>query len=518
MPDENDESLELVLREARRWLSRDVDAAAIERDTRIPPSVLATAGKLGLFGIAIPERWGGLGLGLSGACRVVAELATHDRSVATTIGLHNGLGTRGIVELGTDAVRERWLPALAAGDAIASFAATEAGAGSDLASVRTTAVEDGDHLRLDGEKAYVTNGAFASTFTVLARTPGFGGARAFSLLFVPRDTPGVEIGAEEHKLGIRGSSTVTVRFDGVRVPRDHVLGAPGTGLDGAHAVLVWGRTLMSAGCVGTARAALTATVQHVTMRKQFGKPIGDPARSRAHLAWMASSLYAAEALVTRVARDADAGLPVSTTSAMAKVLASETACGASDRAIQLHGALGYIEDTGVARLLRDCRVTRIFEGANDVLLVRVGTELLAAPRAARTEAPAVATHAALGAERAVHAVLTGKLRTAIDEARARHGVAVIRRQLLLERVARAATALEAVDAALGAATARGTERDLALAAHAASRLSNVAAVELESLGRAEQDAERDAGITDALYAALSGASPSREQKVTEART
>lgn len=517
MPDEADESLALVLREVRRWLARDVDAAAIERDLKIPPSVLATAGELGLFGLAIPERWGGLGLGLSGACRVVIELAMHDRSVATSIGLHNGLGTRGLVDLGTDSLRDRWLPKLAAGEAIASFAATEAGAGSDLASVRTTAVEDGDHLRLDGEKAYVTNGAFASTFTVLARTPGFGGARAFSLLFVPRDTPGVEIGAEEHKLGIRGSSTVTVRFEGVRVPRDHVLGAPGAGLEGAHAVLVWGRTLMSAGCVGTARAAIDMTVQHVTTRKQFGKPIGDPARSRAHLAAMASSVYAAEALVARVARDADRGISVATTSAMAKVFASETACDTSDRAIQLHGALGYIEDTGVARLLRDCRVTRIFEGANDVLLARVGTELLAAPRDSR-ESRETTTHAALASARASHTALLTKLRAAIDDARARHGVTVIRRQLLLERVARAATALEAIDATLCAASERGTERDLALAAHAASRLSTVAANELDSLGRTEQDAERDAGITDALYANVTGAVPARERKVTEART
>ena len=297
---DEDESVTLLLAEVRRFLARDVRPDAIERAGVIPRAVRDGAARLGLFGLTIPTEYGGAGLSLASTCRVVEEIARVDRSVAIMIGLHAGLGTRGLVELGGSALRERWLPRLASGECIASFAATEAGAGSDLTAIRTTGEAIGDELRVTGTKSYVTNGGFASLFTLLVRTPGLGGERAHSLVCIPRDTPGIEIGAEEDKLGIRGSSTVEVRFD-VRVPLANVLGAPGAGMAQAHALLGWGRTIMSAGCVGTARAALDAARSYVLERRQFGRPIGTFDATRAHVAWMAARIHTMHGLVGRAA-------------------------------------------------------------------------------------------------------------------------------------------------------------------------------------------------------------------------
>lgn len=209
MPDAD--ALPLVEAQLRRFLRREVDAGSLEAGGRISDAMLAKVAELGLFGLSIPERWGGLELGLAGCCSVVTQLARSDRSLATTVGLHNGLGVRPLIDRGGDALRARWLPRLAAGEVIASFAATEAGAGSDLTRAATLATLDGDHVVVEGEKHFVTNGGFAGLFTILARTPDRGGARGQALVLVPRDTPGVTVGPEEHKLGLRASSTVTVR-------------------------------------------------------------------------------------------------------------------------------------------------------------------------------------------------------------------------------------------------------------------------------------------------------------------
>lgn len=485
--------LAIVLEQTRR-LGRSLDAAAIDREARLPEDLLPRLGELGLFGLTIPATEGGLGLSLGNACQVVAELAEVDRSVATTVGLHCGLGTRGLVELGEGALRRRWLARLASGEVVAAFCATEPGAGSDLTAVATTAHVEGDALRLEGEKAYVTNGGFAGMFTVLARTPDLGGNRAWSLLAVPRDRPGVHVGAEEHKLGIRGTSTTTVRFDGVRLPRNHVLGEPGAGMPHAHRLLEWGRTLMAAGCVGTARTALRATLAHAKGRRQFGRPLADLQVVEGHLARMASTAWAMEALVAHVGRLEGAGRPIAVPSAAAKVFCSEGAFDICDRAVQLHGALGFVEDTGVALLLRDCRVTRIFEGANDVLCVRIGTALA-------TGAP--------GTERLVHCAgsvdlephrewttANARLDALLDEARRRKGIALIRDQRWLAWIGQAHVALHAASASLAAAGpgANASTRG----AHACKTLVHRAHDALDCATHAPADAARDAALMEVL--------------------
>lgn len=478
-----DEALGAIEAGVRAFCAREVDARANEDAGRLSPELLRAAAAAGLFASSIPEEHGGLGLGLAGVTRVVAAIAEHDRSLATCVGLHCGLGTRGLVTLAADPLRAAWLPRLASGECIASFAATEPSAGSDLASVRTTVRRDGDSLVVDGEKAFVTNGGIAGVYTVLAHGPDGG----HSLVLVPRDAAGVEPGREERKLGLRASSTVSVRFDHVRIPASHFVGTPGRGLEDAQAVLAWGRTLMSAGCVGTARTALALSAMHATGRRQFGRNLVAFEAVRAHLAGMAATVRAIEHAVERVGRDDDEGRPISATSAALKVLASEGAFDVCDRAVQLHGALGYLEDAGVARLLRDCRVTRIFEGANDVLLAHLGTSLLA--RAPGADALlAVSDHHAVEARRLRIVQLLGATRD-------RLGVAAIRRQLLLVRLARAVVAYFAAQC-----LATVARRDI-IDRHALRQALVRVDAELDATASAEIDADTDQAVVDALLEA-----------------
>jgi len=430
-----DATRSVVESQLRRFLAREVDSRRLEAEGRIPPSLRATAGELGLFGLSIPEAHGGLGLDLLDCAHLVEEIARVDRSLATMIGLHNGLGARPLVERGDPALAAEWLPRLATGEVIAAFAATEAGAGSDLTRTATRATFEGDEVVLRGEKHFVTNGGIAGAFTALARTPGRGGERGQALVFVPRDLEGVEIGPEERKLGLNASSTVTVSFVDVRLPRSHVLGEEGAGAADALAALEWGRTLLAAGCVGTANAAVHKTLDHVAARRQFGRALLDLPAVQEQVAQMLRERFAMEALVRAVGRAHRAGEPFGHLAMAAKVVCSEGVCALADRAVQLHGGLGYLEDTGVARLLRDARVTRIFEGANDVLLVRAGTALYVTGERPARVAPGQGAHARR------RAVAERELDAAVAVARARRGLGGVRDQRMLQALARADFAL-----------------------------------------------------------------------------
>jgi alkylation response protein AidB-like acyl-CoA dehydrogenase len=434
-----------------RYARRHLDLAAarrIDAERRVPPPVLAALAELGLFGLTFPEEHGGAGLGLAGACLAAQLLARHDRAVATTVGLHLGLGTRGLVAFGSDAQKERWLPALAAGRRIAAFATTEAGAGSDLTAIATTARPTADgRLRVDGAKIYVTNGGLAGLFTISAATPGMGGARrGRSLILLEREDAGVTVGPEEHKLGLRGSSTTGLVLDGVEVPADRLLGE-GEGGDGDAQlayILAWGRTVMAAGCAGAAEAALALTREHVDTRRQFGKPLRALEVVKEQLATMAATAFAMEALVAECCEADAAGERerLAFLSSAAKVLCSEGDWEICDRATQLHGGLGYIEESGVPLLLRDARITRIFEGANDVILGRLGLMEVTRPGlgcAAMAELPA----AALAVARRVD--------DACAEEIARHGARLLGKARLLHRLGRLVVWREATLAAAAAA-------------------------------------------------------------------
>jgi alkylation response protein AidB-like acyl-CoA dehydrogenase len=512
------------LREVERFASRTIDAARIERAERIPDDVRAGLGALGAFGVTLDREHGGIGLGVEAACALVRTIARADRSVATMLGLHLGLGTRAIAMYAAPALARAWLPRLASGTAVGAFAATEPAAGSDLTAVTTRMDDDGDDVVLTGEKSYVTNGGIAGCYTVLARTRAAEdaprAARSHALVLVPAEAPGVERGAEERKLGMAASSTTPVRFEGVRLPRAHVLGDPKRGLDAAHGVLVWGRSILAAGCLGTADAALALTRVHATTRRQFRRPLAAFASVRLDVAEMAARVRAMEALVTANARSVDEGADAEVSSAMTKVFASEGAFDVCDRAIQLHGALGVLEDVGVARLLRDCRVTRIFEGANDVLLVRVGLALVTSRRGAARVGPG-----------APHAPLLDALAADVDalarEIDARYGARVVGRQSLLRCLARGAIAHAAARAVAEAASATscvgapaGSPRpaDPALDAFAVALLAREARAALD----AAFERDRAEGLADGVARDLFGddaAPPARVERprsVTEA--
>ncbi len=466
-----------LLDELERFLRSEVDAAQIDRQAAIPPRVLDGLRALGVFGVTLPRRYGGAGLPLTDASRLAAALARADRSVATTVGLHLGLGTRPLVAFGSEALKERYLPRLATGEALAAFATTEAGAGSDLTQLSTTAVAAGAGLVLSGEKLYVTNGGLASVFTVTAATPGLGGAqRGQSLVLLERGDAGLSVGREEQKLGLKGSSTTPLVLDGVRLGPERVVGEPGRGAEQLHAVLAWGRTLMAAGCCGTARAALAKATEHTAWRRQFGRTLDAQPVVREQLAVMGARLAAMEALVHETA-SLEHDLPgLLHRSMAAKLFASEGASAVVDTALQLHGGLGFIEESGLPLLLRDVRITRIFEGANDVLQTQLGAHLATAPPRRQALSPLVGPDAAPLAARAdqVHAALDAE-RAQRSE---RHRIGLLRQPRVLNRLGRAAVWSEALDATVRAVDARRSSAAVAaLFAELAAREVAVALAE-----------------------------------------
>ncbi len=468
-PATDDETL-AIAETVGRWADQRIQPLALDRAHHIPVSLLHEMGEMGLFGLTLPESHGGSGLGLAAAAAVIERLARKDRSVATTLGLHLGLGTRGLVRWGSEAQLERWIPTLSTGQTIAAFATTEPESGSDLSALRTTIGPHDDGLSVRGNKIFVTNGALATLYTVSGRSPELGSARrGQSLVLLSRDDAGLVIGAEEVKLGLRASSTTTLDLDDMVVPMDRLLGTPGTGADMLRHILSWGRTVMAAGCVGTAAAALSATRAHTETRVQFGKPLVRLAVVREQLADMAAITFAAGALVHDAAAD-EVGLEISSLSA--KVFASEAAGEVCDLALQLHGGYGFIEETGIALLVRDTRITRIFEGANDVLRIHRGlfaavTESAASapPAAAPTDAWARAARVRMAASRATR------------QAKERLGLRLGGDHRVLHALGARAILADTTDSAMRRATRDGTPAAAALAARwtdiALSRISAI---------------------------------------------
>jgi alkylation response protein AidB-like acyl-CoA dehydrogenase len=354
-----------LLESVRRFAARELSPLALDRAGQIPPHVLEGLRELGLFGLTLPASHGGASLGLPEASAVVAALAEVDRSVAVTLGLHLGLGTRGLVAYGSAPLRERLLPLLASGARIAAFATTEPGAGSDLSQLATQLRPDGAGFRVSGQKAFVTNGGLCGVLTVAAQRE-----RSLALVVLEPGQPGITIGPEEKKLGLRASSTTPIFLDDVAVGAEAVL----SGAEGAEQlahILCWGRLLMSAGCVGAARAAQKRAIEYAGTRRQFRKPLTAQEVVRWRLSQMAARLYGMHCLVLDAAHAKSEAALVSL-STSAKLFCSEGAFSICDAALQLHGGAGYLEDTGLALMLRDVRVTRIFEGANDVLWTHRG--------------------------------------------------------------------------------------------------------------------------------------------------
>jgi acyl-CoA dehydrogenase len=353
---------------------RPLEAQVAEND-EIPDDIIAEMKAMGLFGLSIPEDYGGLGLTMSEEVRVVIELGKTSPAFRSAFGTNVGIGSQGLVMAGNEAQKARFLPGIASGEIITSFALTEPEAGSDGAGVRTRAVKDGNQWKLSGGKRYITNADKAHLFTVMARTggPGSGGVTAF---LVPADSPGLSVGAHEKKMGQQGAHICDVNFDDVAAPPENMLGAEGEGFKVAMRVLDRGRLHISAMCVGVAERLVADAVAYATERKQFGQAIADFQLVQAMIADSKTELLAAKALVLETAAKRDAGENVVLECAAAKLFASEMVGRVADRAVQIFGGAGYVADYGIERLYRDVRIFRIYEGTSQIQQLIVARETI----------------------------------------------------------------------------------------------------------------------------------------------
>ncbi|TMG83731.1 MAG: acyl-CoA dehydrogenase [Betaproteobacteria bacterium] len=344
--------------------------AQVADDDAIPPAIVAEMKALGLFGLSIPVEYGGIGLTMEEEVRVAFELGRTSPAFRSLIGTNNGIGSQGIVLDGTPEQKARYLPRLASGDLIGSFALTEPGSGSDAASLTTTAVRaaDGAHYLLNGTKRYITNAPEAGIITVMARTdPGDRGARGISAFIVERETPGLSFGKPDRKMGQRGAHTCDVIFENCRVPASQIIGArEGVGFKTAMKVLDKGRLHIAAVCVGAAERMLADALAYALERKQFGQPIAEFQLVQAMLADSKTEIYAARSMVLDAARLRDDGRDVGTEAACAKLFASEMCGRVADRAVQIHGGAGYIADYAIERFYRDVRLFRLYEGTSQI--------------------------------------------------------------------------------------------------------------------------------------------------------
>jgi acyl-CoA dehydrogenase len=349
----------------------------IEDADRIPDDLRARAADMGLFGYALPEEYGGLGVTMSEDVQLAVEFGYTTPAFRSLFGTNNGIAGQVIAKFGSDEQKQRYLPRLAAGEMVGSFALTEAEAGSDPAGLRTSARRDGDGWVINGSKRYITNAPIADLFVVFARTdPEQRGGRGISSFVVEASTPGVTVGPHDKKMGQSGAWTAEVFLDDVRVPGDALIGEEGRGYAKALTVLSRGRLHIAALCVGMAERVLDESVAYAATAKQGGAPIGRFQLVQAMLADSHAELLAARSMVRDVAARYDSGEDTSVGPSSAKLFCTEMVGRAVDRAVQVPGGMGYLRTTPVERFYRDARLFRLYEGTSEVQRVIVGGALL----------------------------------------------------------------------------------------------------------------------------------------------
>lgn len=372
------ETFDALIDMVRRFVSERLRPleAEVEAADAIPDDVVREMREMGLFGLSIAEEYGGLGLTMAEECRVAIELGRTTPAFRSTFGTNVGIGSQGLVMAGSDAQKAEWLPRIASGEIVTSFALTEPDVGSDSGAVKTRAVKDGDVYRLSGTKRYITNADKADLFTVMARTGDEPGGRGVSAFLVQRDLPGVSVGEPEKKMGQKGAKVADLNLDDVPVPAANRLGEEGQGFKIAMQVLDRGRLHISAVCVGVAERLIADCVAYASERKQFGKPIAEHQLIQGMIADSKTEALAARALVLETASRKDAGDNVVMESAAAKYFASEMVGRVADRAVQIFGGAGYISDYGIERLYRDVRLFRIYEGTSQIQQLIIARETL----------------------------------------------------------------------------------------------------------------------------------------------
>ncbi len=371
--------IQLFRQMVREFAEQEVRPKAKQVDVQGWPDmdVVRKLGENGLLGVPFAQKYGGAGLGEIGYCSLMEIIGGVCTSTATTIGAHIGIGAMAIYLGGNEEQKKRWMPDLAAGKKIAAFCLTEPGAGSDAAAIKTRAIRDGDRWIISGSKIYITNGPIADVFTVLAVTdPNLGPRGGITAFVVEKGTPGLSVGTIEHKMGIHGSATSEIIFDEVVVPSAHVLGQVGAGFITFMATLDTGRLGLGAACLGGAQAALDAMCRYAAGRSQFGKPIGEKQSIQWMIANTATEVEALRSLVYRTAWMVDTHQPYTKEAGMCKLFGSEVASRAIDRALQVHGALGYNRDFPLERSWRDARIAEIFEGTNEIQRIVIASNVL----------------------------------------------------------------------------------------------------------------------------------------------
>lgn len=361
----------------RDFIDNEVDpqAMVIEETNEIPADIMEKSKEMGLFALSVPEEYGGLGLDMVGKCAVLEELGRTHNGYTTVIGGHTGIGGVGIVEIGTEAQKKKYLPAMASGEMIGAFALTEPSAGSHASNLKTTAVRKGDKYILNGSKHYITNAPIAGVFTVMAVTDPTKGAKGITSFIVERDSPGLIIGKIEKKMGLHGSQSSEVFFEDCEVPVENVLGEEGQGYMNALKILANGRAGMAARNLGSCDKLLEMSLDFSHNRIQFGKPIFEQQIIQHYLAEMALDTEALRSMTYRVAWMVDQGKKVIKEAAMVKLLGSEAYGRVADKAVQIHGGIGYISEYPIERFYRDARITRIYEGTSEIQKNIIATQL-----------------------------------------------------------------------------------------------------------------------------------------------
>ena len=349
----------------------------LAEDECVPEEIVREMKEIGLFGLTIPEEYGGLGLTMEEEILVSIELGKTSPAFRSLIGTNNGIGSAAVVFNGTEEQKRKYLSKYASGEWISCFCLPEPEAGSDAASLRTTAVRDGDHYVINGSKRFITNAPVAHTFNVMARTdPANKGARGISSFIVERGAAGITLGSVDKKMGQAGSLTSDVIFEDCRVPAENIIGEEGEGFITAMKVLERGRLHISGVAVGLAERLIADALEYAMQRKQFGKPIAEQQLIQAMLADSRTEAYAARCMVLETSRKRDAGENITLESAACKLFCAEMVGRVADRAVQIHGGSGYMSEFAVERFYRDVRLLRLYEGTSQIQQIVIARNMI----------------------------------------------------------------------------------------------------------------------------------------------